>query len=245
MERMEDGIIEKSLEQELKKEALVIYAEIMKKPEVSEAFAILDRLPENLRYHNKAHTEDVVMEAILFALADGASKETIEQQAIAAAWHDVGFVEQYEKNEPIAVKLFEQSEAYKTLPQDMKEEVVANILDTQVQVDKDGKPSLVHDRSNNFYILDADVSNFGREDFFEKRMRIAEELKIDLSNLSAKKGFYGFALSLLKNHDWETNGARMLRQSQKEKNIIQAEEEYADLLTQKEKEEKKEEELMY
>ncbi len=244
MERMEDGIIEESLERELKKEALVIYAEIMKKPEVSEAFAILDRLPENLRYHNRDHTEDVVMEAIIFALADGASKETIEQQAISAAWHDVGFVEQYQKNEPNAVKLFEQSEAYKTLPQVVKDEVIANILDTQVQV-KDGKPFLVHERSNNFYILDADVSNFGRKDFFEKRAKIAEELEVDLSDPAAKKGFYGFALSLLKNHDWETNGARMLRQSQKEKNIIQAEEEYADLLAQEEKEEKKEEELMY
>lgn len=244
MERMEDGIIEKSLEQELKKEALVIYAEIMKKPEVSEAFAILDRLPENLRYHNKAHTEDVVMEAILFALADGANKETIEQQAIAAAWHDVGFVEQYQKNEPIAVKLFEQSEAYKTLPQDVKEEVVANILDTQIQI-KDGKPALVHDRSNNFYILDADVSNFGREDFFEKRMKIAEEAGVDLADPAAKKGFYGFALNLLKNHDWETNGARMLRQSQKEKNIRQAEEEYAELLAQEVKQEEQREELVY
>lgn len=242
---MEDGIIEESLERELKKEALVLCAEIMKKPEVSEAFAILDRLPENLRYHNKAHTEDVVMETILFALADGASRETIEQQAIAAAWHDVGFVEQYQKNEPNAVRLFEQSEAYKTLPQSVRDEVIANILDTQVQVDKDGKPSLVHGRSNYFYILDADVSNFGRKDFFEKRAKIAEELKIDLSNLAAKKGFYGFALNLLKNHDWKTNGARMLRQSQKEKNIIQAEEEYAELLAQEKMEEKKEEELMY
>ena len=172
--------------------------------------------------------EIVILEAVLFAIADGADMETIEQQAIAAAWHDVGFVEQYQKNEPIGVKLFKESEAYKTLSEEARGEVIANILDTQIVV-KGGVPSFLHERSSKRYILDADVGNFGRKDFFEKRKKIADELKIDLSNPEAKKSFYSFALDLLKNHEWETNSARMLRQAQKDENIKQAEEELASL----------------
>ena len=229
MERSRDGIIEGSLEEELRIEAKVVYSEVIKRPEIVEAFAILDRLPkEDFHYHNRAHTEDVILEAVLFAIADGADMDTIEQQAIAAAWHDVGFIEQYQKNEPIGVKLFKESEAYKTLSEETRDEVIANILDTQVVVEN-GIPSLPHGRSKKRYILDADVGNFGRKDFFDNRKKIADELKVDLSNPEAKKGFYSFALNLLKNHEWETDSARMLRQAQKDENIKQAEEELASL----------------
>jgi len=73
---------------ELKREAEALYAELIERPEITEALAILDRLPEHLRYHVKEHTLDVIRETILFAVADGASGEVIEQQAIAAAFAD-------------------------------------------------------------------------------------------------------------------------------------------------------------
>ena len=58
----------------------------------------------------------MIKETILFALADGASREVIEQQAIAAAWHDVGYLERYDNNEPVAVAMFQDSRAFKSLP---------------------------------------------------------------------------------------------------------------------------------
>jgi hypothetical protein len=198
-----------------------IFNEYIKRPEISEALNLLDRLPENLRYHNKAHTLDVIRETILFALGDGVEEKVLEEQIIAAAWHDVGYIEQYEHNEPIAVKLFQSSAAYEILPENVRYEIIANILDTQL-VMENNKPFLRKKRSNYAYILDADVSNFGREDFWEKRLLIAEELGIDLTDIETKKKFYSFALKLLENQDWKTASARMLRQSQKEKNLAQA-----------------------
>lgn len=202
----------------------VLFNEYMKKPEVSEALAILDQLPENLSYHNKAHTLDVIKETILFALVDGVEKEILDQLVIAAAWHDVGYIEQYEHNEPVAVRLFENSSAYTSLPDDIRQEIVANILDTQLVI-KDGEPFLIQSRSKLGYLLDADVSNFGREDFWEKRLLIAQELGIDLNDLEIKKMFYSFALRLLKNQEWKTAPARMLRQTQKERNLVRVAEE--------------------
>ncbi|MDP2651995.1 MAG: hypothetical protein Q8O94_02575 [bacterium] len=209
----------------LERDAAVLYEELIQKPEISEALSILDDLPEHLHYHNKAHTLDVLKETILFAVADGASRDVIEEQAIAAAWHDTGFIEQDKANEPIAVELFEQSAAYKALSEETRKEIIEDILDTAVII-KEGQPFLLQQQSKFGYVLDGDVSNFGRKDFFEKRMKVIEELNLDLSDINVKKGFYKFSLNLLKNHEWKTASARSLRQTQKEDNLRQAEEEY-------------------
>jgi HD-GYP domain-containing protein (c-di-GMP phosphodiesterase class II) len=80
------------------------YAELVRLPAVAEALTLLDNLPDGLVYHTKAHTEDVIRETILFALADGVSDGAIEQQVIAAAWHDIGYLDRKSNNESIAIE---------------------------------------------------------------------------------------------------------------------------------------------
>jgi hypothetical protein len=196
--------------------------------EIVEALDLLDKLPKNLAYHNKDHTLDVIKETILFCLTNNESKETIEHQAIAAAWHDVGFIESKQNNEPIAVKLFKQSETYKKLTDKYKIEIINSILDTQITI-IDSSPNLSQTRSNTGYMLDADVSNFGRNDFDEKRLKVAEEQNVDLNNIETRKKFDKFLIDLLKNHYWKTDSARKLRQQQKEINLKLLEEEYSKL----------------
>ena len=228
MESIEPNSLQKS-EEILKGEMLAIYNEVIKEPEVAEALELLDRLPENLRYHNKEHTLDVLRETILFALADGADPETIKQQAVSAAWHDVGYVKQYEKNEPIALEMFKHSQAFKKLPPEQRDEISSNILDTQL-IMRHGEPFLLQQKSRFGYLLDGDVSNFGRTDYWDKRMQVAEELKLDLSKVEVKERFYGFAVALLRNHQWKTKSARVLRQAQKEINLKRGLEEYHQLV---------------
>lgn len=208
----------------------IVFAEMVKMPEVAEALAILDGLPKNLKYHAKDHTIDVIKETILFALADGADQKVMRQQVIAAAWHDTGYVKKYEQNEPEAVEMFQKSQAWQNLSDKERSEIVANILDSQM-VMRENTPHLLMQRSRFGYVLDADVSNFGREDYFEKRTSVAEELGIDLSNPETKKKFFEFALQLLKNHEWKTASAKALRQAQKEKNLAILEKEYRALIT--------------
>jgi hypothetical protein len=212
----------------VEREVTNLYNELIKTPEIREALTLLDGLPKHLRYHNKEHTLDVLHETILFAVADDASRDTIDEQAIAAAWHDVGYLERDKDNEPVAVELFEKSSAYQKLSEDKRREVAANILDTAM-VTKEGKPVFLQECSDYGYILDGDVSNFGRKDFFEKGEKLAEELGVDFSNPQAKAGFYKFTLELLRNHEWKTGSARELRQHQKEENIFELEERCFDL----------------
>jgi len=211
-------------EKEKIKKVKEMYETVLALPEVVEALNLLDTLPENLRYHDKNHTLDVIHEAILFAVEDEVSDEVVIQQAIAAAWHDVGYIKQYENNEPVAIELFKLSKAAGNMTAEDIAETIANISDTQM-VMKDGVPHLIMQHSTHGYLLDADLSNFGRDDFGEKRLKVAEELRIDLENPVIKKKFFEFALALLRNHEWKTESARRLRQEKKEENIRRVEEE--------------------
>lgn len=228
---------EEKEERELLERRDVLYAELIKLPSVGEALALLDNLPEGLVYHTKEHTEDVIKETILFALADGISEGTIEQQVIAAAWHDVGFLpsegvegegdkdKSKEKTlEEIAVDRFKKSESWVLLDEQYREEIVSNILDTTMLVG--GKGSYFEmNRSAFGYILDADMSNIGRKDFVICMNKIAKETGFDIENLKPREGFksrtdfYAGVIKLLENHDWHTEGARRLRQEQKDENL--------------------------
>ena len=203
-----------------------MFNELIETPEIVEALTLLDTLPESLFYHVKEHTLDVIRETILFALVGGERRDVIQQQAISAAWHDVGFIEKLKDNEEIAVRLFEESACQKRVSENERKEIIANMLESAV-IMKDGQPFFMKEKSTFGYFLDGDLSNFGREDFFEKRDLVAQELGVDLTNPEAKKKFYGFTLDLLRNHEWKTESARVLRQPQKEINIKKAEEEYA------------------
>lgn len=215
-------------EDQLRDQVESVFAELIKKPEISEALDLLDKLPETLKYHNKDHTTDVIKETVLFAIGDDASPAVIEQQAIAAAWHDVGYVEGLKNHEETGVKLFQQSEAFQKLSKEQSDEIIANISDTKVKTDG-GSPSLLMKESVMGYILDADVSNFGRDDFFKKMTQLTEELGIDWNNRETRKAFLKFTIYLLKNHQWKTESAKRMRQETKEKNVSVLVKEYNDL----------------
>jgi len=167
-------------------------------------------------------------ETILFALADNVSRGVIEQQVIASAWHDVGYVKDDKNNEPIAVKLFENSTSYAQLDTEIRNEIVSNIADTTVIV-HDGVPNFHMTHSALGYMLDGDVSNFGRDDFFNCMDKIAEETNVDLSDQRERTKMYAFVISLLENHTWHTEGAHMLRDAKKQRNLAMLKSEYANL----------------
>ena len=195
-------------------------------PIILKAFEMLDKLPEYLRYHVKQHTEDVLHEAMLFGITDGLEEKELEKLAVAASWHDVGYLIRPNDNEEIAVELFEKE--ISQLDFEYAEDIKKMIMDTKLKMTEKG-PEILMSNPISAHLLDADVSNFGRTDFREKRNLVAEELKIDLTNKDSKHKFLKFALALLKNQDWYTEAARKLRQGQKLKNITELEKEIAEL----------------
>ena len=206
----------------IEKEISVKIEKLKKNPIIRKAFEMLDNLPEYLRYHTKEHTEDVFHEAILFGTYDGLGEKELEKIAVAAAWHDIGFLIKQNNNETAAVSLFEREVFLSNL--DYVNDVKKMIMDTKLEITENG-PEILMKYNTSAYLLDADVSNFGRPDFKDKMNLIAEESKMDLNNKEIKIKFLKFTLTLLKNQNWHTNAARELRQEQKMINIAELEKE--------------------
>jgi hypothetical protein len=180
-------------------------------------------LSEKLRYHNlNIHPNDVLHEIVLFMLKDGVEGlRLMELRAIEAVYHDWGFLKQYGKNEKIgseeAKRNMRESREY---TEDEIKEVGENIEDTEVDmVDGVLRQRTPRNHSGRF-LLDADVSNLGRKDFFEKSLLLLEEIKLqNPTNLFSEDGFLKTTYGFIKNHKWLTEAAQISRQHQQDINI--------------------------
>lgn len=212
---------------EVEKQVSLKIEQYKKLPIIAKAFLLLDKLPKNLIYHNKNHTEDVLHEAILFGVLDDLNEKELERLAVASVWHDTGFTERINENEEIAIKLFE--EANKETPTEYAEDIKKMILDTTVHKTDKGF-EIIMANPISAYLLDADVSNFGRKDFWQKRKEIADEREVNWEDKAERLAFLQATLSFIKNNNWHTDAAKNYRQEQKEKNIIEMEKEIASLI---------------
>jgi predicted metal-dependent HD superfamily phosphohydrolase len=188
-------------------------AHVSRIPAISETLAILQReLPSTLRYHSFAHTLEVLRDVIEFALIDKLPERDIELLAIAAVAHDAGFIHSRTDNESIGARyareMMVKAGGYSTEETQLVERM---ILDTAL-VRIDGVLKQAPNTELSKYLLDADLGNFGRDDFFDKSDLQREELGEDAAPFRVK------TLSLLSAHTWLTNAARTTRQRKKDEN---------------------------
>src|SRR3989344_3808386 len=167
----------------------VIIDQLKQLPIIADILARLrQELPENLKYHAQpegegegtTHTEDVLNETILFAVADGISDEhSLELLGIMAAFHDAGFLTKYQANEPdgagMAVEAMKATGKY-------SEEDYKLVFDGIESTAVDMVNGVLKQRSApnalSAYLLDGDLSNFGRADFRRKSDLVFEELQL-------------------------------------------------------------------
>ena len=178
---------------------------------------ILDRLagvlPTDLHYHTISHTQNVLNEAVRLALHDNLSSRAILLLAVAAAYHDAGYAFRRANNEELGALLAEDAmNEAKGFSSDEVALVRRMILDTQLVDNGSGLKQIANTELSK-YLLDADLGNFGRDDFFDRLEAQLLESKAD------RQPFLKKTLALLTNHSWFTNAARALRQKKKEENI--------------------------
>jgi predicted metal-dependent HD superfamily phosphohydrolase len=186
--------------------------------ELSIVSGILKRLEseldEDLHFHSPSHSRDVVREALGFAVSEEKNSRDLELIAIAAAFHDAGFLERRIDNEPIGGEM--AAEAMRKSGNYSEEDIALvrqMILDTKV----DPESPVSFQQSNTRlspYLLDADVSNFGREDFFERLEASRKE-----QGMGEPKEIYSRTLAFMESHDWQTEAARIKRDDKKQDNM--------------------------
>lgn len=172
-------------------------------------------LPAQYLYHSFVHTVEVLRDSISYAFLDGLTDLEIRRIAIAAAYHDAGYLVAAHNHEEESVRIFRAFVAKFGECSEEDIEIVSQIiLDTRVvQPNETYWRPPKHPLSR--YVLDADVSNLGREDFFYKTDLLRQELNADQST------FLRQSLSFIERHRWFTLPAKQLRQAIKDRNIVQ------------------------
>jgi uncharacterized protein len=170
-----------------------------------------NRLSPRLTYHNLWHTEDDVLPGCR-RLADltGVAEAERGVLEIAAAFHDIGFVESYMDHEQVGANTAVQilpSFGYSSAE---IEQVVGMIMATRL-------PQTPHNMLEEI-IADADLDVLGRPDFLARNGCLREELANYGREIPLPQ-WYESQLAFLENHTYFTWGARQLRNEQKRQNM--------------------------
>lgn len=182
------------------------------------------KLSPKLHYHSIDHTKDVCRAIEWLALSEGITDEGLFLLKSAATYHDAGFVESYEKNEPVGARMAaEILPGYGYSPQHI-DQIKKLIYVTQIP----------HNPTSHLeeIICDADLDYLGRSDFHE----IADKLRLELrehGKIDSDRKWDEIQISFLTNHRYFTETAKKSRNAKKAQNLQEikdrlARNEYAD-----------------
>ncbi len=167
-------------------------------------------LSQNLHYHSIAHTKDVVAAVERIALLEGVTDEGLFLLKSAATYHDAGFIEQYDKNEPIGARLAEEILPKYGYTDAHIEQIKELIFVTQIP----------HKPKNQLeeIMCDADLDYLGRDDFHEIADKLRRELK-EHGKIQSDRQWDEIQVTFLKNHRYFTNTAISTRKKKKKENL--------------------------
>ena len=178
---------------------------------------LVSNLDPTLYYHSPAHTKDVLRQTLELAEADALDNRDVLLLAIAAAFHDAGFLKQRPKNEPIGAKMAVEAMAKSgRFSQGECDLVEQMILDTQLVMEG---PAQIANCRLSPWLLDADLANLGRDDFWDQTTLLARELNIDLQNMLP------MTQALMQRHDWQSPAGQRLFGEKKVANFVALERE--------------------
>lgn len=168
-------------------------------------------LPEDILYHDVAHTLNVEKAALRYALLEGLKENEIMLLQTAVLYHDAGFIIQYDDNEEFAIQL-----AKSTLPTfgystEQIQTVCSIILSTSYQT----KPTNILEE----IMCDADHDYLGRADYHS----IVKKLRTELENYGKvmnDETWINYQINYLENiHCYYTSTAQNIRSQAKKARI--------------------------
>ncbi len=166
---------------------------------------------DGLYYHQYDHALSVMERAIYLGSVEGCSPDEIEMLAIAALFHDTGFVIQYDENEPIWAKIA-QNYLRTVLYKEEKIKIIEDIILATIPA---REPKNLLEK----IIKDADMDNLGRDDFFD----IAEKLKKERETIKQIKirdpDWHHAALDVIQDHKFYTSTQIQERNQKLQENV--------------------------
>ena len=172
-------------------------------------------LSKKLYYHSVGHSRDVVQAVEHLALLENVTDEGLFLLKSAATYHDAGFIEEYDNNEPIGARL-----AGEILPKYGYTEEHIDKIKELIYVTK-----IPHQPKNLLeeIICDADLDYLGRDDFHEIADRLRRELR-EHGKINSDRQWDEIQVGFLKMHKYFTKTAISTRKKKKMKNLKEVQE---------------------
>jgi predicted metal-dependent HD superfamily phosphohydrolase len=172
-------------------------------------------LAPDLYYHNAHHTRDgVIPAAIRYARLNGVNHDDVCLLAVAAAFHDVGFIYRLEGHEIAGARVAAQTLPDYGFSSGQIETVMAMILATRL-------PQRPYNLLEEI-LADSDLDVLGRDDYFARNELLRREMAAYGRTLTDEEWRLE-QLDFLRSHVYFTATARKLRQPGKERNIAKIE----------------------
>ncbi|MBE2223888.1 MAG: HD domain-containing protein [Anaerolineae bacterium] len=196
---------------------LIYLAKILVSPDYKQAIAyafnrLRGELSPKLTYHNLWHTQnDVVLGCLQIASEMHIAEEERRLLEVSAAFHDIGFVEEYANHELNGARI-----ATEVLPAfGYSDREITMVTGMIMATRLPQSPATLLEE----ILADADFGVLGREDFFMRNLGLKQEWANYGRVVSAKK-WYEEQLAFLEGHAYFTKTARKLRDPLKQKHII-------------------------
>jgi HD superfamily phosphodiesterase len=134
-----------------------------------------DQLAQGITYHNLAHTKEVVNAAKTIGEKSGISKDQMEMVLLAAWFHDVGIIENYNDHEMKSAEICGEFLTKHRYPKNKIDTIVHIIRSTRIPQ----RPSNLLEE----ILCDADLSHAGKK-IFSSRSQL---LRIEWENMRGKR----------------------------------------------------------
>ena len=169
-----------------------------------------NQLSPKLLYHSINHTIDVTKAVERLAIMEGITDEDLFLLKSAATYHDAGFIEKYEENEEVGMRL-----AREILPKYGYTQEQIDVIDGLIKSTSiPQSPTTLLER----VMCDADLDYLGRDDFHEIADLLRRELR-EHGKLDSDKKWDEIQLAFLTQHSYFTESAIQLRREKKLKHI--------------------------
>jgi class 3 adenylate cyclase/predicted metal-dependent HD superfamily phosphohydrolase len=169
-----------------------------------------NQLSPKLLYHSINHTIDVTKAVERIAIMEGITDEDLFLLKSAATYHDAGFIEKYENNEAVGMRL-----AREILPKYGYTDDQINIIDGLIKSTEIPQSPSTHLQQ---VMCDADLDYLGRDDFHEIADLLRRELR-EHGQLDSDRKWDEIQLSFLEEHTYFTASAIRLRRKKKRKHM--------------------------
>lgn len=190
----------------------------MNQPDIQGAIAYAKRrmaeeLAPELVYHNLAHTfEDVLPAAIRLARLSNLDEEETELLAVAASFHDIGYLRQGSEHERISVEIVRQVLPGFGFTAEQIDKIAGAIMATRL-------PQSPRDLFEQI-MADADLDVLGRPEYWERSNDLRTEWAL-LDEVMTDEEWRSNQVRMLETHHYFTDAAQRLRGRQKQKNLAE------------------------